>query len=99
MGNRNHHKKLRAEARATMARTGESYQKVLVRLRARAQRRPAAEARQVDLLPVTYFGLPVTLATFEILGNVSCVMISAHHRARPFPDNPLLALSRDRSSN
>jgi hypothetical protein len=99
MGNRNHHKKLRAEARATMASTGESYQKVLVRLRSRAPRRPVAEAHRVDLLPILYFGLPVTLATFEILEKVSCVMISAHHRARPFPDNPLLALSKDRSSS
>jgi hypothetical protein len=41
----------------------------------------------------------VTLATFEILGDVSCVVLSAPHLARPFPRNPLLALSRDRSSN
>jgi hypothetical protein len=83
-----------------MARTGESYQRVLVRLRSRgAQGAPAAQARQVDLISVAYFGLPVTLATFEILGDLSCVVISARHLARPFPDNPLVALSRRRSLN
>jgi hypothetical protein len=99
MGNRHHHKKMRADVRAIMARTGESYQQVLVRLRARAQPRPAAEGHQVDLLPVSYFGLPVTVATFELLGDLSCVVVSAHHLARPLPANPLLALARQRSSN
>ena len=100
MGNRNHNKKIRTEARRIMATTGESYQRVLLRLRSRtAQSRPPAQARQVDLLPVIYFGLPVTLATFEILGDLSCVALSAHHLARPFPDNPLVGLSRRRSLN
>jgi hypothetical protein len=97
MGNRKHHKKLRAEARATMAATGESYQTVLLRLRARARNRPATQTHPPDLLSVAYFGLPVTLATFEILGDLSCVVLSEPHLGQPFPRNPLLALGRRRS--
>jgi hypothetical protein len=83
-----------------MARTGESYQQALVRLRSgSAQRRPAAEARQVDLLSVSYFGLPVTLATFEILDDLSCVVLSGPYLAGPLPDNPLFALPRRRCSS
>jgi hypothetical protein len=100
MGNRSHHKKMRIEARAIMARTGESYQRVLARLRSRgAERGPLTQAGPVDLVSARYFGLPITLATFEILGALSCVALSARHSIRPFPDNPLLALSTRRSLN
>jgi len=100
MGNRNHHKKLRAEARAMMQQTGESYQRVLSRLRSRKHHRLApAPAARVELVTGAYFGLPVTLATFEILGEVSCVVMSAHHLRYPYPSSPLFGLPRRRTSN
>lgn len=66
MGNRHHNKKLRAAVRATMARTGESYQTVLARLRSQA-RKAVAGPGDVDLIAIDYFGVPLTLATFQIL--------------------------------
>jgi hypothetical protein len=100
MGNRRHHKKLRTKARAVMATTGESYQRVLTRLRSEASpRRFPAQGAAVDLIAGTYFGVPVTLATFEILGDLSCVVLSSRHLERPFPGNPLLGLARPRSFN
>lgn len=100
MGNRRHHKKLRNEARAIMATTGENYQRVLSRLRSqRSRRRIPIQSQAVDLIAGAYFGLPVTLATFEILGDLSCVVVSSHHLQRPFPGNPLFGLARPRSFN
>lgn len=95
MGNRNHNKKLRAAVRAAMLRSGESYQQALLRLR-NVQTNTAAPTREVDLIPIEYFGLPLTLATFEILGDLSCVVTSAQHLPQPFPKSPLFALARQR---
>lgn len=94
MGNRHHHKKLRAEARARMARTGESYQQALTRLRDERERATHAPARDVDLVAIAYFGAPATLATFEIAGRLACVVVSSRHLAGPFPRNPLVGLAR-----
>lgn len=97
MGNRHHHKKLRAEVKAAMAATGASYQQVLARLRAE-QRAAAAPVNDIDLIPIAYFGLPLTLATFEILGDLSCLVLSGG-LPRPFPKSPLFALARARRVN
>jgi hypothetical protein len=96
MGNRHHDKKMRAAARAAMASTGESYQQALCRLR-NARRTAGAPTRDVDLVPIEYFGIPLTLATFEILGDISCVAVSGSRFPRPFPESPLFALARRRS--
>jgi hypothetical protein len=61
MANRHAHKKLRAEIRARMAKTGESYQAARNRIVSRAVR----HANAVDLIPFKRFGVPMTLATFE----------------------------------
>jgi hypothetical protein len=61
MANRHSHKKLRAEIRARMAETGESYQVVRKRILAR----PSQHTHAVDLVALTFFGQPVTLATAE----------------------------------
>jgi hypothetical protein len=98
MGNRHHHKKLRAAVRAAMAKTGESYQTVLSRLR--SQRHQAlAPAHDVDLIAIDYFGVPMTIATFQILGDLSCIVTSGSVRTGPFPRSPLLALTRQRGSS
>jgi hypothetical protein len=96
MGNRHHNKKLRAAVRATMARTGESYQTVLSRL-GRQERQAVASARDVDLIAVVYFGLPLTIATFQLFGDLSCVVTPGSLSAGPFPMTPLFALARRRS--
>lgn len=57
MGNRRGNKKLRAATRARMAATGESYQKARARL--------LAEVHAVDLIECSFYGVPVTLATFQ----------------------------------
>lgn len=100
MGNRRHHKKLRAEARAVMATTGESYQQVLTRILSRGPRQQApAPAARVALIASRYFGLPITLATFEILGELSCVLLSSSRLGHPHPRSPLLGLARRREWN
>jgi hypothetical protein len=76
-----------------MAVTGESYQQALSRL-LDARRRAAASTRDVDLIPIEYFGIPVTLATFEILGDLSCVALSGGRFPLPVPKSPLFALAR-----
>jgi len=96
MGNRHHNKKLRTAVRATMARTGESYQTVLSRLRSQ-QREAVARATDVDLIPIDYFGMPLTIATFVILGDLSCVVTPGSLSFGPCPKNPLFALARPRS--
>jgi hypothetical protein len=94
MGNRHHHKKLRAEVRAAMTVTGESYQQVLCRLRGVRSSAPALEPR-IDLIPIQYFGIPATLATFEILGDLSCVALWGS-RSSP-PNSPFFGLARRRN--
>ncbi len=95
MGNRHHNKKLRAAVRATMARTGESYQTVLSRLRS-PEREAVARTSDVDLIRVDYFGIPMTIATFELLGHLACVVAPSSMPSGPFPRNPLIALGRER---
>src|SRR4051794_20746798 len=90
MGNRHHHKKLRAEARARMARTGESYQKALSRIQADRGR---SSAVGVDLVSIEYFGVAATLATYEVAGRLACIVVSSPRKAGPFPANPLVALA------
>jgi hypothetical protein len=91
MGNRHHHKKLRAEVRARMASTGESYQTALARIQAR--RSASAVRSPMDLVSVEYFGVTATLATYEIAGRLACVIVSSPHHRGPFPANPLVALA------
>jgi hypothetical protein len=78
-----------------MAATGESYQQAWSRLRS-ARPRDAAPTRDVDLIPIEYFGIPLTLATFEILGDLSCIAVSGSRAPQPFPKSPLFALARQR---
>jgi hypothetical protein len=61
MANRHSHKKLRAEIRARMAKTGESYQTARQRILMRANE----QHPEVDLVPFRFFGVPMTLATAE----------------------------------
>ncbi len=93
MGNRHHNKKLRAEVRARMARTGESYQQALARVV--DERAGSVLARGVDLMEIAYFGVPATLATFEIAGRLACVALSSCHLAGPLPRSVLLGLAPD----
>lgn len=83
MGNRHHHKKMRAEVRATMAATGEGYQQALSRLRSKRQL-AARPSPDTDLIAIEYFGIPLTLATFEILGDLSCLVMSGSRPPRHF---------------
>jgi hypothetical protein len=95
MGNRHHNKKLRAAVRATMARTGESYQTVLSRLR--GQQRPTTTAAgNVDLIAIDYFGMSLTIATFELLDGLSCIVTPGSLTSGPLPRTPLFALARPR---
>jgi len=98
MGNRHHHKKQRARVRAVMAETGESYQRVLSRLRA-AKAAKAHAGSDIDLLCVDYFGTRVAIATFEILESLSCVVLPNSRLplvASAIPKSPLFALARPR---
>jgi hypothetical protein len=95
MGNRHHNKKLRAAVRATMARTGESYQTVLARLRSHA-RKAVAGPGDVDLIAIDYFGVPLTLATFQILDELACVVAPGSLAPGTAPKSPLFALPRQR---
>ncbi|MDP8998492.1 MAG: hypothetical protein M3O46_00090 [Myxococcota bacterium] len=71
MANRHAHKKLRAEVRARMGATGESYQRAHTRLATRV----SAIAPRTDLVPLSYYGVPVTLATIEMHGMAVAVLI------------------------
>jgi hypothetical protein len=82
MGNRHHHKKERADARARAARTGESYQTALAKIR--AGRRPD------DLVTFRAFGVEITIAALSILDRVAVVFVS--DLARPSPRSPLRSL-------
>lgn len=70
MANRHSHKKQRAEIRARMAQTGESYQKARQAL---LVRRDVPE-RHVDLVPFSFFGVPMTLATM-VTGPIHAVAV------------------------
>jgi len=65
MANRHTHKKLRAEIRARIKATGETYQQARARILSRAT---SLNVARTDLVPLVYFGLPATLATFEVRG-------------------------------
>ncbi len=79
-----------------MADTGETYQQALSRLRAAKQSR-SLEARGVDLLCVDYFGRALTLATFEILETLSCVVMPSSGFPLPLPKSPFFALQGRRT--
>jgi hypothetical protein len=72
MANRHAHKKLRAEVRARMAATAESYQQAHARV---ATRRVSATGPQTDLVPVSYYGIPLALATIEMHGMSIAVLV------------------------
>jgi isoaspartyl peptidase/L-asparaginase-like protein (Ntn-hydrolase superfamily) len=72
MANRHAHKKLRADIRASMAATGESYQQAHARV---ATRRLSATGPQVDLVAVSYYGIPLALATIEMHGMSIAVLV------------------------
>lgn len=79
-----------------------SYQKALSSLRhveAPTQSSTCSEATDngVDLLPIRYFGVPATVATFEIAGRLAVLVVSSSHRAVPFPQNPIVALGPPRT--
>jgi hypothetical protein len=79
MANRHAHKKLRAEICARMTKTGESYQKA--RGCILSQRRlPKVRAA---LLAVTWYGLPVTLATYETDDLSGAILIPVHLERSP----------------
>ena len=103
MGNRHHHKKQRARVRAIMAETGESYQRALVRVLREQQAQARHLPGDIDLLSVDYFGRRVTLATFQLLGRLSCVVVpsSMPHLGSPSSSqrSPLSALGARRCVN
>jgi hypothetical protein len=97
MANRHTHKKLRAEIRARMRATGESYQKARARILSSGVR----ERPRADLVPISYFGLPATLATIESQGVVVCAVVPSstlwgHRYPHPFPLPLLRGLLRPR---
>ncbi len=61
MANRHAHKKLRAEIRAHIAKTGDGYQTARNRILAARERQHDA----VELVATRYFGMRMTLATFQ----------------------------------
>jgi hypothetical protein len=79
MGNRRHHKKLRVDVRARMARTGETYQQALERIRKQAVGAPHAE-----LVSIEWFGGRAALATIQHLGMTSFFVLSTPHGRMPF---------------
>jgi hypothetical protein len=102
MANRHGHKKLRSAARARMLSTGESYQKALTHIReANPHGRAAAmlPVSSVDLVSVCCFGWPAALATFEIAGRISVLLLLGPHRSDLRPRNPFLALGSPRTLN
>lgn len=81
MANRRSHKKVRAEARARMAQTGESYQRALQHVLAEQVRRERfpAEHEELDgceLTEFTYFGKPAMLATWRSFGTHGAMLLS-----------------------
>ena len=81
-----------------MAETGESYQQALSRSSGSGTRpAPGWLPADVDLLRIDYFGTKVTLATFELMGNVSCVVLASSRVPLPYPKSPFFALDRRRA--
>jgi len=77
MANRHSHKKLRAEIRARMASTGESYQSAQRRvLVSRSTPRGLGRGGVPDLIATTYFGVPITVAAYEVLSHLRLILVS-----------------------
>jgi hypothetical protein len=92
MANRHTHKKLRAEIRARVQKTGESYQQARARILSRGV---ALSVEHAELVPFSYFGLPATLATFELQGmTVAAFVPSSTLWGRGYPHPYLLPLLR-----
>jgi hypothetical protein len=102
MGNRHGHKQLRIAIRARMSQTGESFQQARAQILkqrghlAKPWPTPEVSLIHADLLPIRYFGAPAALATFEIAGRLSVLVISSSSGLGPFPRNPLIALGPPR---
>jgi hypothetical protein len=97
MANRHTHKKLRAEIRARMAQTGESYQRARARILAP---RVSAVGPQTDLVAFSCFGIPATLATIEMHGMAVALLLpssSLWNHAKPHPSPVPLMLAAMRS--
>jgi hypothetical protein len=95
MSNRHTHKKLRAEARARMVRTGESYQLARQRILSRSH----DPSMGVDLVPFRFFGVPMTLATAEGSAVHSIAVLSATPRSSRSYSLPLAAWLSPRGVN
>jgi hypothetical protein len=92
MANRHTNKKLRAEIRARMAATGESHQQAHARI---AACRVSATRPETDLVPVSYYGIPVTLATIEMHGMAVAVLVSSSRLwRRGYPDSSPVPMMR-----
>ncbi len=81
--------------RARMLSTGESYQKALTRIREGSRLQPAAAlpvVSSVDLMSLCCFGLPAALATFEIAGRTSVLLLLGPNCSGPHPRNPFIGL-------
>jgi hypothetical protein len=77
MANRHSHKKLRAEIRSRMASTGESYQAALRQVLAlRGAERRGERTSVPDLIAASYFGVPVTVAAYEVLSHLRLILVS-----------------------
>jgi hypothetical protein len=76
MANRHSHKKLRAQARARMARTGESYQQARHRLLALQPSLSTQAVSGFDLLEFSYFGKPAVLASWHSYGVPVAIVLS-----------------------
>jgi hypothetical protein len=95
MANRHCHKKLRAEIRARMEKTGEGYQTARQRILAKSNALRSA----VDLVPFRFFGVPMTLATAEggVVHSIA-VLRPASRSSQSYP-LPLAAWYRPRGVN
>ena len=85
MANRHAHKKLRADVRARMLATGESYQRALAHLQSK---RGASNNPRIDLVPFSYFGMQATLATIELNGMAVVFVVQSSkpwRRGYPLP--------------
>jgi hypothetical protein len=82
-----------------MLSSGESYQKALTHIRAAKPPGGAAATppvSSVDLVSICCFGVPAALATFEIAGRFS-VLLLLGPRSDLRPRNPFLALGPPRT--
>jgi hypothetical protein len=104
MANRRSHKKLRAEAKARMARTGESYQRALQQVLAERERHELcrveycrmehSEFDGFELTEFTYFGKPAMLATWQSFGTHGAMLLSDTLRHTLLWSKPLFGRRR-----